>query len=124
MSLRVGVLIFSVIKILARMFLLNMVGDLAVDFLDGAGEIVREPRSVHRRRFGGDEAVTFLGEVVTTKLVVHGDDGLNLKGEPRRESRDAVAHIHHCPSEFIPSGTLLLKLGFKKGDCVVLIFHK
>ena len=105
------------------MFLLNMVGDLAVDFLDGAGEIVREPCSVHRRRFGGDEAVT-LGEVVTAKLVVHGDDRLNLKGEPRREPHNAVTHIHHCPAEFIPSGTLLLKLGFKKGDCVVLFFHK
>ena len=52
------------------MFLLNMIGlgfggdfrtahlvvcDLAIDLADGAGEIVREPLSVHRRRFGGDE---------------------------------------------------------------------
>ena len=104
------------------MFLLNMVGDLAVDFLDGAGEIVREPCSVHRRRFGGDEAL--LGEVVTAKLVVHGDDRLNLKGEPRRVSHDAVAHVHHCPAELIPSGTLLLKLGLAKGDCIKVFLHR
>lgn len=106
------------------MFLLNMVGDLTVDFLDGAGEIVREPCSVHRRRFSGDEAVTLLGEVVTAKLVVHGDDRLNLKGEPRRESRDAVTHVHHRPAELIPSGTLLLKLGLKEGDCINVFLHR
>jgi len=100
-----------------------VIRDFAIDFVDGAGEIVREPFSVHGCRFGGDEAVTLLGEVVTAKLVVHGDDSLKLKGEPRRESHNAVTHVHHCPAEFIPSGTLLLKLGFKKGDCIKVFLH-
>ena len=98
--------------------------DLAIDFVDGAGEIVRESLSVHRCRVGGDEAVALLGEVVTAKLVVHGDDSLNLKGEPRRVSHDAVAHVHHRPAEFIPSGTLLLKLGLEKGDCIKVFLHR
>ena len=106
------------------MFLLNMIGDLVIDLAHGGGEIVREPFSVDGCRFGSDHVVGLLGEVVATELVVHGDDRLNLKGESRLVSHNAVTHVHQCPAEFVPSGTLLLKLGFKKGDCVVLIFHK